>query len=102
MVRMSVCPVTSTSCCSYTFSSVILCTASVSPACTEVIWCGPSMLWKILRANLIGVRFNDLVVATKVARSRAVHSHSRFDRKSNGAGNMSVFSVVSIWKIFGP
>ena len=60
------------------------------------------MLWKIFRASLIGVRFNDLVVARNVARSRAFHSHSRLLRKSNGAGNMSVLSVVSIWKIFGP
>ena len=44
----------------------------------------------------------DFVVAKKVARSLAFHSHSRLDRKSNGDGNMSVFNVDSIWKTLGP
>ena len=36
MVRMSVWPSTVTSCWRYTFAVVASCTASTSPACTEV------------------------------------------------------------------
>ncbi len=48
------------------------------------------------------MRLSDLLVARNVARSLAFHSHSRFDKKSNGEGNMSVFNVDSIWNTLGP
>src|SRR5689334_2056561 len=60
------------------------------------------MEWKILRARRGGVRLRLAVVARNVARSRAFHSHSRFDNISKGDGNVSVLSVVSIWKILTP
>ena len=41
-------------------------------------------------------------MARKLARSRSVHSHSRFCRKPNWLGKVSVLSVVSIWKTFTP
>ena len=68
----------------------------------EVIWCGDSIEWKIFRASFTGVRLSALVVARYVARSLAPHSHSRLERNSKGAGNVSVLIVVSIWKILGP
>ena len=37
-----------------------------------------------------------------MARSRTFHSHSRFWRKANEEGKVSVLSVVSIWKILTP
>ena len=43
-----------------------------------------------------------LATARYDARSRAFHSHSRFCRKSNGEGNVSLLTVVSIWKILTP
>ena len=51
MVKMSVCPSTSTPCCSHTCWVVSACTASTSPACTEVRACGARMPWKIWRLN---------------------------------------------------
>ena len=63
MVRMSVCPTTSTPCCFHTFSVVRACTASTSPACTEVMAWGDSMEWKIWRARRGGVARRDLEVA---------------------------------------
>ena len=43
-------------------------------------------------------------MATKTARSRAVHSHSRFCSTAMGptVPNVSLLSVVSIWKILTP
>ena len=43
-------------------------------------------------------------MARKAARSRAVHSHSRFCSTDIGPDlpNVSLLSVVSIWKIFTP
>ena len=55
-----------------------------------------------MRASRVGARDNDLAVPTYVARSRAFHSHSRFDRNSNWRGNVSVFNVVSIWNTLTP
>ena len=63
MVRMSVWPWTSTPCCFHTFSVVMACTASTSPACTEVMAWGDSMEWKIWRARRGGVARSDLEVA---------------------------------------
>ena len=37
-----------------------------------------------------------------MARSRTVHSHSRFCRNWKLGGNVSLLSVVSIWKTFTP
>ena len=55
MVRMSVCPSTSTPCCAQTLAVVSAWTASTSPACTEVSACGDRMEWKIWRATRGGV-----------------------------------------------
>ncbi len=41
-------------------------------------------------------------VAAKVARSRSDHSHSRFCRNWKFDGNVSLLSVVSIWKTLTP
>ena len=60
------------------------------------------MDWKILRRMRAGVRFSAAEDATNLARSRAFHSHSRLPRKSNADGKVSLLTVVSIWKIFGP
>src|SRR4051794_26972033 len=60
------------------------------------------MDWKILRATRGGEGLRLADGAREVARSRPVHSHSRLERKSNGEGNVSVLSVLSIWKIFTP
>ena len=67
-----------------------------------VIWCGASIEWRILRASRVGASDSDLAVPRYVARSFGVHSHSRLERKSNGCGNVSVFSVVSIWNTLTP
>ena len=55
MVRMSVCPSTSTPCWAHTFAVVSAWTASTSPACTEVRAWGERMEWKICRASRGGV-----------------------------------------------
>ena len=55
MVRMSVCPSTSTPCWAQTFAVVIAWTASTSPACTEVNAWGERMEWKTWRASRGGV-----------------------------------------------
>ena len=55
MVRMSVCPSTSTPCCAQMLAVVSACTASTSPACTEVRAWGALMEWKICRATRDGV-----------------------------------------------
>src|SRR3954464_1856086 len=78
------------------------CTASVSPAWTLVSPCGDLIEWKMERATRGGVRDNDLDAAMNAARARADHSHSRFCRKSNGDGNVSLLSVVSTWKMRTP
>ena len=59
---MSVCPSTWTSCCRYTISVVARCTASTSPAWTDVMACGALIDWKIDR-GLGGGSGTALVVA---------------------------------------
>src|ERR1700693_3093445 len=102
MVRMAVWPATSTPCWAQTLAVVTACTASTSPACTEASACGERMEWKICRARGGGTLDSAVDVAAKVARSRIDHSHSRFCRNPKFDGNVSLFSVVSIWKIFTP
>jgi hypothetical protein len=55
-----------------------------------------------LRAAATGSFDSDLAVPRYNARSLAVHSHSRLERNSNAFGNVSVLSVVSIWKTLMP
>src|SRR4051812_6384327 len=93
-------PSTSTSCCRCTAARVRWCTASVSPAVTPVMPYGAVNPWKILRLAFAGARFSARFVASIVAWSRIDHSHSRLLKKSYGAGNTSLLSVVSIVKIF--
>ena len=57
---------------------------------------------RIWRASRAGVRARAADVAVKVARSRSDHSHSRFCRKPNWPGKVSVLRVVSIWKTLTP
>src|SRR5580700_1537128 len=102
MVRMSVCPSTSTPCWAQTFEVVTAWTASTSPACTEVKACGERMEWNTWRASRGGVLDRAADVAAYVARSRSPHSHSRFWRNWKLDGKVSLLSVVSIWKIFTP
>src|SRR5204863_4261547 len=49
-----------------------------------------------------GARSRLLETPTNEARSRAFHSHSRFCRKANCDGKVSLLSVVSIWKTLTP
>src|ERR1700721_2552970 len=102
MVRMSVWPSTSTPCWAQTLAVVTAWTASTSPACTEGRAWGERREGKIWRARRAGVMDNALDVAAYEARSRSDHSHSRFCRKPKFDGNVSLLSVVSIWKIFTP
>jgi hypothetical protein len=60
------------------------------------------MPWKMDRRRRSGVRSSPFDAPRNAARSRAVHSHSRFCRNPNCEGNVSEFNVVSIWKIFTP
>ena len=60
------------------------------------------MEWKICRARRGGTLDSAVDVAAKEARSRRDHSHSRFWRNAKFDGNVSLLSVVSIWKIFTP
>jgi hypothetical protein len=52
----------------------------------------------------MGMRSRPAFMAMKVARSRMVHSHSRFWSIDMGPDEpkVSLLSVVSIWKIFTP
>src|ERR1700753_973014 len=102
MVRMSVCPSTSTPCCAHTLAVVSAWTASTSPAWTEVMACGDWMEWKIWRAMRGGTLDNAFEVAAYEARSRSDHSHSRFWRKPKLDGKVSLLRVVSIWKTLTP
>src|SRR2546423_13460004 len=63
---------------------------------------GDLMLWKMLWATRLGARSIDLDTARNAARSRGDHSHSRFCKKLNCDGKVSVLSVVSIWKTLTP
>ncbi len=99
---MSVWPSTATPCCAQTLSVVSLCTASTSPAWTEVIRWGDLTEWKICRARRDGVRSSACEAARYPSRSRAPHSHSRFCRKAKAGGKVSLLRVVSIWNTLTP
>ena len=76
------------------------CTASVSPALMPVRPYGARRSWKILCFIRFGATASPRRIASIDAWSLTDHSHSRFIRKSYGAGNTLLSSVVSIWKIF--
>src|ERR1700737_1879175 len=99
---MSAWPSTSTNCWRWTYRVLTWCAASTSPACTLVMRWGALIDWKIERTILTGARSIDLLTARKEALSLAVHSHSRFCRKANDDGKVSVLRVVSIWNTLRP
>src|SRR3954453_16461078 len=61
---------------------------------------GADIRWKILRFIFVGAADSARFVASIVAWSRTDHSHSHLLKKSYGAGKTSLFSVVSMVKIF--
>ena len=63
---------------------------------------GDLIEWKIWRARRGGTFPRAPDDAAYEARSSRFHSHSRFCRNSKLLGKVSVFSVVSIWKILTP
>src|SRR5580658_6089249 len=102
IVRMSVWPFTSTPCWAQTLAVVTAWTASTSPAWTELSAWGDRIEWKMRRAAGAGVWASAAELAAKVARSRNDHSHSRFCKKANDSGKVSLLSVVSIWNTVTP
>ncbi len=83
---------------------VTLCTASTSPACTEVMACGACQDWKAERRVRWGRRSSPAFIAANEMRSLAFHSHSRFCSTLRGPSvpKTLLFMVVSIWKTLTP
>ena len=95
-------PLTSTNCWRCRFASVRSWTASTSPAFTPVTLYEASILRKNSRRTRGGARSLPFFAAIISAWSFTDHSHSRLFRNPSCDGKVSLFTVVSIWKIFTP